>query len=417
MDIPARSKQPNDLLSATSEPIHWPSAWQFGISLLVLAITWGLAGLLAILGLVDQFIQPVGSDATPMLLMATGLGFFGVLLIPSVAYPLGRLIDRPFRLPAWLRLDVLRWSVLLLPAVLLIGHLIATQTELAWLLLPPFHLMALGFPILYLLWLGTRGVPGLGAQRAWGVFGAGLIVGPLLILLLEALAAGALFVLGTVYVASQPDLFLELTALAEQVQSLGQDMGTLVEILKPYLLRPEVTFTALAFVAGLVPLIEELIKPIGVWLLGKHATPAQGFTAGLFSGAGYALFENLGLSSQSPDWAFAVIARAGTSMLHIITAGLIGWALVLAWREGRYGRLVLTYLLSVGIHGLWNGLTLLTLTNIIDITETAYLVPFQGLGALAPFGIGGLFLLSLGLLLASNRANRAPQASLNVAGD
>ena len=405
MDIPARTERLNDL-QAASETFHWPSAWQFGISLLALISLWGMAALLITLGLVDQFVQPAGPDATPMLLMATGLGFFGLLIIPSVAYSLGRLIDRPFRLPGWLRLDVLRWGILLLPFVLLIGNVIATRTDMAWMFLPPFHLLALGLPILFLLWLGTRGIPDLSPQRVWGIFGAGLILGPMIILLLEALAAGALLLLGVVYIASQPDLFLELAAVAEQAQNLDQDLGALVEILRPYLLRPEVTFTTFAFVAGIVPLIEEAIKPIGVWLLGKRATPAQGFAAGLLSGAGYALFENLGLSSQSPDWAFAVAARAGTSMLHIITAGLVGWALVLAWRNGRYGRLVLTYLLSIAIHGLWNGLTLLTLTTALDLAEAAYLAPFQTLGALAPYGLGGLILLSLVLLLAGNRANR-----------
>jgi hypothetical protein len=405
MDIPIRTERLNEL-PAASEAFHWPSAWQFGISLLALIILWGIAVLLIILGLVDQFFQPSASDATPMLLMATGLGFFGLLIIPSIAYPLGRLLGRPLRLAGWLRLDVLRWGILLLPFVVLVGNIIATRTEFAWLFLPPFHLLALGLPILFLLWLGTRGIADLSPQRVWGIFGTGLLLGPFIILLLEALAAGALLLLGVAYITSQPDLFLELTVVAEQAQNLDQDLGALVEILRPYLLRPEVTFATFAFVAGIVPLIEELIKPIGVWLLGKRATPAQGFSAGLLSGAGYAFFENLGLSSQSQDWAFAVTARAGTSMLHIITAGLVGWALVLAWRNGRYGRLVLTYLFSVGIHGLWNGLTLLTLTNALDIADAAYLAPFQTIGALAPYGLGGLLLLSLVLLLASNRANR-----------
>ncbi len=304
MDISSRSEHLTEL-PATSV-FHWPSAWQFGISLLALLILWGIALLLTIMGLVDQFVQPAGPDATPILLMAAGLVFFGLLLIPSIAYPLGRLIERPFRLPGWLRLDILRWGILLLPLVLLAGNLIATRTELSWLLLAPFHLLALGLPILFLLWVGTRRISGLSAQRVWGIFGAGLILGPLLILLLEALAAGALLLLGTVYIASKPDLFFELAAVAEQLQNLDQDLGALVAILQPYLLRPEVTFTIFAFAAGIVPLIEELIKPIGVWLLGKDATPAQGFAAGLLSGAGYALFENLGLASQSQDWAFAV---------------------------------------------------------------------------------------------------------------
>ena len=36
----------------------------------------------------------------------------------------------------------------------------------------------------------------------------------------------------------------------------------------------------------------------------------------------------------------------------------MGWGLAASWRDHRYARLPLIYLLAVGIHGLWNGLTL-----------------------------------------------------------
>lgn len=95
MDLYTPQKQVTEL-PATGEMFHWRSAWQFGISLLAFLLLWGLALLITIMGLVDQFVQPPGPDATPMLLMAAGLAFFGLLIIPSIAYPLGRLIGRPF---------------------------------------------------------------------------------------------------------------------------------------------------------------------------------------------------------------------------------------------------------------------------------------------------------------------------------
>jgi hypothetical protein len=49
----------------------------------------------------------------------------------------------------------------------------------------------------------------------------------------------------------------------------------------------------------------------------------------------------------------------GTGVIHILTSGLTGWALALAWRERQYLRLGLVYLGVALIHGLWNGLTLL----------------------------------------------------------
>jgi RsiW-degrading membrane proteinase PrsW (M82 family) len=83
-------------------------------------------------------------------------------------------------------------------------------------------------------------------------------------------------------------------------------------------------------------------------------TPVEGFTAGLLSGAGYALFESLALASGGEQWAALVFARIGTAGIHILTTGLTGWALVLAWRRRRFLRLAATYVFVVSVHGVWN---------------------------------------------------------------
>ncbi len=113
-------------------------------------------------------------------------------------------------------------------------------------------------------------------------------------------------------------------------------------------------------------MIEEALKPIGVWLLfGRRLTPAAGFAAGALSGAGYALIESLALTSSGEAWSSLVLARTGTSAVHILTAGLTGWALVLAWQKRRFLPLLLAYLCAVMIHGLWNGLTLMYSFNLL----------------------------------------------------
>ncbi len=65
------------------------------------------------------------------------------------------------------------------------------------------------------------------------------------------------------------------------------------------------------------------------------------------------------MSVNSQEWGVVVAARIGTGAIHILTAGLMGWGLASSWRDRRYGRLPLIYLLTVGIHGLLNGFTLL----------------------------------------------------------
>jgi hypothetical protein len=362
--------------------------------------------LFIILGLVDQFSPQTSVDTTPMFLLAAGLGLFGFLLLPSIVYSLGRLRNRPVNIPGWFRLKTLWRTIFLFPFALLVGHFITTQTGLSWILLPPFHLMALGLPILFLYWIGSRGISTGNLQRQWGVFGAGLVLGPMIILLMEILALFVVLLMGFVFLAAQPDNLSELSALAEQLQYLDQDPFAAFDLLEPYLFRPEVILTILFFAAGIVPIIEELFKPIGVWFLGRGATPAQGFVAGLLSGGGYALFENLALSSQSTDWALAVSARAGTSLLHMVTAGLMGWATVYAWKNRNYLWVIVAYLSAITIHGLWNGLTLLTLVNVLDSPDAAYLKPLSSLGRQAPFGLGALAIISLTLLILLNRVHR-----------
>jgi hypothetical protein len=125
------------------------------------------------------------------------------------------------------------------------------------------------------------------------------------------------------------------------------------------------------------------------------------------SGAGYALFESLMLTSGGEEWAVVVLARIGTAVIHILTTGLMGLALVLAWRDGKYLRLGLTYLGVVAIHGLWNGLTLFALvTTGLDEFSGGVEIPslILRLGALAPYGLAAL---STGAFIALIWANRS----------
>jgi hypothetical protein len=65
----------------------------------------------------------------------------------------------------------------------------------------------------------------------------------------------------------------------------------------------------------------------------------------------------------------------------------VGWALVSAWSQRRYLRLLLTYALAVFIHGLWNGMAVLSivpslqgLTNLSIPSSLIYLGNFSDYG-------------------------------------
>ncbi len=352
---------PQDSLSAlrpTQAPLHWPSILQFVLSMLALFGLWGSAIGTVVIGLIDS-----SQAAIAFYLMAAGLFLSGLLLLlPSLTFTGLRLAGRPLKNE--LHLGLLRPTLLIfvLPLILLAGNWSANQTGIGQLILPFAHVLAVGLPVWWIAYLTVRNLPLGSLQRRWGVFTSGLVLGPALILVLETLALIVFGLIAYLAVLSQPDLLNELMRLSRNLRSLQSSPQDVLNVLGPYMTRPGLIFAVLAFGAGIVPLIEETIKPIGVWLLaGRNLTPAAGFAAGALSGAGYALFESLALSSSSGnDWLYLVIARIGTAVIHILTTGLTGWALALAWREKRYLRLGAVYLLAVLIHGSWNSLSLLS---------------------------------------------------------
>ena len=187
---------------------------------------------------------------------------------------------------------------------------------------------------------------------------------------------------------------------------LGPESEAARDLLSPFLTKPAVIIIVLAYTAILVPALEEIFKPLGVWLLaGKLESPAQGFTLGALSGAGYALIETIGVSSQTSEWASLLFSRIGTGLLHITTSALMGAAIVLAWRERRYLRLVGTYFLAVTLHGLWN-----TFAMLFTFSGLAELLGQPGLlSTLQPIIVITMSILAMGLfaiLVLSNRKMR-----------
>jgi hypothetical protein len=396
----------------------WPSAWQLALSACGMIFLWGLALLLVGTGLVMQFGQTTAAArATPVFLVAAGLGLGGILLIPSGGFALLHLLGRSDlaqRAACSLRVTRPGLLVLAVPFILFAGQWVVDNTRLAWALLPPLHVLATGLPLLWMVALGLRGLPTGSPQRAWGVLGSGLVFGPLLILGVEISAIVILASLVALYVSLRSDLANQLTALAQRLANAPPSPQAIQRILEPYLLQPGIAYSLFIFPVVLVPLIEETLKPIGVWLLsGRGLTPAAGFTAGLISGAGYALFENLLYASNAGNWAWLVATRMGTGLMHVTTASLTGWGLALAWGEGRYLRLSLAFLTAVSIHALWNGLALLTAAAQLIPAGAANPSFLANLTVISPIGLGVLTVALFGMLLGFNRLLRraAPPAN------
>jgi hypothetical protein len=398
--------------------VHWPSVLQLGLSLVGIVACWSFALTFALGGVSQVFApQETTQGTASFFLLSAGAMFSGLLLLPSAGYALLRIFKRTSPLVERLEAFARRflqpaWLILLLPAVLLLGHLVSGQAQVAWFLLPVLHILAVGLPLLWLGYLGWRGLPSGSKQRTWGIFGAGLILGPGLIMILEIAVLGVIFTLGIVYIVLNPALAEELEALAFRLSFARNVPEDALRLFTPYLTHPLVLYTIFTYTAVFVPLIEEIFKPVGAWLLaGKPLAPAEGFAAGLLSGLGYALFENLAYSSMnSAGWTEVVISRIGTGLLHILTAGLTGWALALAWKEGRYVRLGIVYLAAVLLHGVWNGLALLTAAENFSPSGA---IGNLDLSLVTRVAAAGLAVMAAGMfviLFISNRTLRHAQA-------
>jgi RsiW-degrading membrane proteinase PrsW (M82 family) len=154
-----------------------------------------------------------------------------------------------------------------------------------------------------------------------------------------------------------------------------------------------------------------LFKPLAVWLFARRIeSPAQGFALGLLSGAAFALVESLNASGAGTEtWPVIVTVRAGTSMLHIMASGLVGWGIVSAFRERRILRLFVAYFSAVLLHGIWNACAVGAGFSLVGevIGKPEWL--FNVLPAMA----GGMFVLIVGmfaLLIASNKRIRKTSA-------
>ena len=341
----------------------WCSILQIVTSFLVAIWMFGQAFLLLLVWILG-FIVPelVGTETGMLYSLGLVSGLIGLLVLPSGLTALYSVRRCP--LPKWLDVSSLRLgkiinlSIIALPAILALGWLAGSTKALSTFLLPPLGILSVCIPVLWMIDYGQRGFSSGSPQRKWGIFGFSLTINPLLIIIIELiLALGGLVIFG-IWAASNPNIVNVLTDLGRRISLAGDDVERILRMLQPYLTRPGVIFWAIVAVAGIVPLIEEMFKTLGVWMLsGRKLLPEEGFVAGLLCGAGFALVEglfNLSSITGGEGWLILVMGRMGSSLLHVFTGVLIGWGLAATWRDGKIFRYIGSYLLSVLIHALWN---------------------------------------------------------------
>jgi hypothetical protein len=304
----------------SSPQFNWKSLFQLILSALAALLLLGVAALVAVTGFVQYFNQGSGSlDLAQSFMVAASLAFAGILVLPSAWYawknlafpePEPKSQPEPRGFGIFLTLLVL----LVVPGALWLGNWVSQYEQLAIFVLPILNIIANGLPALWLVYIGIRGLNPGSPRRQWGIFASGLVLSPAIILIMELLTLIGYGILAILWAAFNPSITSQFQLLIIRLQSAAPNQEAILRILLPFLLRPGILFAAFAFISVIVPIIEEALKPIGVWFLAdQKLTPAQGFAFGVLCGAGFGLFENLGNTSGGSEvWAILASTRITT---------------------------------------------------------------------------------------------------------
>jgi hypothetical protein len=389
---------------------HWASL----LILIVLGLGAAFMLLIAFGFGVRSLISLFANEGDPAgeMIGAVAFGFEAVILALCSWFVLQKILgreqaDSPFKF------SFARWQMItalgLMVVSAVIGGFIAYSeiTWLAWLTLPVLTLFVIVPPIWLLFEIGANGIE-LGPRwRIFGVLGLSLTIGPLIMVVMEIVLLLAIIMIGLAMIAlQQPVLFRQIINMVGIIKQ-QTDQDVILKMLAPYISNPLVVAAAVGYVSLAVPLIEELFKPLAVWIFArKIESPAQGFAMGMLSGAAFTLIESLNASGNgSASWLVIVSVRSVTSLLHITASGLVGWGIVSAFREKHILRFFAAYFTAVVIHGIWNACAVGAGLSAIgeSIGKPGWLINFipAVLGGMAVLGVG-----MLAVLIASNRKLR-----------
>jgi hypothetical protein len=382
--------------------MHTGSLFQALLSALGLSACAVAAGFMLVSGLLltgsGQIMLREQSGV--LISLAWTLAFLAAAALPSLIYASRRISGHPAETPG--KANGLRSAsvaMLIWPLILAAGRALSGSNELSWILLPPLQILAVVLPLWWFVEAARERLPSSSQQRSWGVINFSLFVSTPLVILVEIglmLAGLAGLVL---IISGNPEMVQAFEDFSQRILNSLSNPEALLRIYRPMLAQPAVIFGMLFGLSAVVPLVEELIKPLAVWVLaGRDLTPTEGFTAGALAGAGFALLETLfSLANPAADgWLALTVGRAGTGLLHISTAALMGLALAEAWQSGRYLRLGVTYFGVVVAHGLWNAFSVLNGLSEILAGTSGLVQNLYQIGQAAPYGLG---LLALGMLL------------------
>jgi len=372
------------------------------ISQLIVSILGVLNSLFAILGLIFLLQSPsadsfLGDQKSQLLNMIWVFLAILLLTIPSLVASIRALASSSASNPRQGRLLFATVALLLLfPLVWLSSR---PASPISGSALAMVNILSILVPIWWLLELGHFQLVTGSKKRQWGLVVFGFYISMPVTILIEFIFILFAALLGWMWLVQQPEAAPLLTLFGSETSFDPTMLQQLSEDFLPLLQRPQIVAVLFAIIGLFIPIIEELLKPLGLWVLNSHhLSPAEGFSAGMICGAAFALLESLlSLSAALPsDWLYTVVGRAGTGLLHIFTAGLNGWALAATWKDGKYLRAGLTYLLTVALHGTWNVFAVLMGMKMVSAELPWFTLPSIASGAVWVLStLAALILLAL----------------------
>ena len=398
-----------------SSQTHYPSLIGF-LSFAVAALLLFTLGIVLGLSALFVYLREGATDAQSTTYSLT-MFFLGSLLGVVSIVSLLRHLNKPFA-DAHVSTSFEGWKiaagVIGTALALFVGNSLRGNMSINWLVLPLMTIPAVALPIWTIAGLGARTLT-LGSRwRAWSALGISLTVTPFILFMLETLVLIVILLFVVFYVAANPEVAAEFQRLSSQFMFVDMESEAGLEqalrLMSPYLLKPGVIIPAMAFFTVLVPLTEELIKPLAVWLfVNKLENASQGFALGALCGAGFALWETFNVGGQIADWGVLLFSRIGTGLLHITTSALMGGAIFAALRARRYLRLLGTYLLVVLLHGLWNASAVAMSVSALMATNSqlAGYAAYQWISTAGLICLGGVL---FAILISSNRRHSKTMA-------
>ncbi len=170
--------------------------------------------------------------------------------------------------------------ILIWPLILYLGNLFNNAGSWGAYLFPITQVVAVLLLVFWFYTVASMGLEKTSPQRNWGLLASGMIGGTGLSIILELLGA-ILFLAGFVaLVFLIPSLQDEISRLATRISTVGTDMDALMRIFTPYFSKPAVVITLILSTSVVIPLMEEALKPIGLWFLSRKEL----FTSSRFYG-------------------------------------------------------------------------------------------------------------------------------------